>query len=210
VTCNRRASVDIHVATPYGVSGHLLVPVMTGGDHARDTAPAFESACAIEMTFVAVKVTGSTAIQARVDEFFATDCDAISIRVPRSFIPPSKASLSMVLRDTASGETAATFSFADPFFDGRGHRYLVAGGDLRNLVGDTSRPATDKTLRGAVKPYLDTLLLRGELADDGDDVPLTVTAEVVAGEQAVPVGGELAVRVVRRGPTTAEPAAVTP
>ena len=205
VTCNRRASVDIHVATPYGVSGHLLVPVMTGGDHARDTTPAFESACAMELTFVAVKVTGSTAIQARVDEFFATDCDAIAIRVPRSFIPPPKASLSMVLRDTASGETAATFSFADPFFDGRGHRYLVAGGDLRNLVGDTSRPATDKTVRGAVKPWLDRLLQQGRLAEPDDRTVLTLSASIVAGQQEVPVQGALTVTCIRRGLTGTEP-----
>lgn len=86
---------------------------------------------------------------------------------------------------------------------------MVSAGHLSVLWRISIPPATDKTLRGALKPYLDALLLRGDLADDGDDgddVPFVVTAEIVSGEQAVPVGGELAVRVVRRGKTTTEPA----
>jgi hypothetical protein len=87
---------------------------------------------------------------------------------------------------------------------------VIAGGDLRNFVGDTSRPATDKTLRGAVKPYLDSLLQQGGLGDDGDAVPLTVTAAIVAGEHEVPVAGALAVTATRRGPATGdEPPAPT-
>ena len=54
-------------------------------------------------------------------------------------------------RVPATGATAATFSFDGLAFDARNSRYMIAGGDLRNFIGDTSRPATDKTLRGAVK-----------------------------------------------------------
>jgi len=77
-------------------------------------------------------------------------------------------------------------------------------------VGDTSRPATDKTLRGALKPYLDALLARGEIADDGDAVPFTLTATLVAEGQRVPVEGSIPVTVSRRGKTTVEPAAALP
>ena len=76
---------------------------------------------------------------------------------------------------------------------------MIAGGDLRNFVGDTSRPATDKTLRGAVKPYLDALLATGGLAEDGDSVALSLTAEIVAGDRAVPVSGSVPVTATRRG-----------
>jgi len=82
---------------------------------------------------------------------------------------------------------------------------VIAGAQLRNFIGDTSRPATDKTLRGAVKPYLDSLLLRGGLADDGDAVPLTITVALVSGEHELPIGGEIAVQATRRGKTTTEP-----
>jgi len=206
IDCNRREAVEVHLATPYGVTGHLLVPVSRHGGPTPCTL-AFDSTCAIGLSFGVTKAAGTKTESAKVDEFFTSTCDTLEIVVPDSFIPPPQASLRMLLRDAGSGETAATFSFDDPFFDARRSRYVIAGSQLRNFVGDTSRPATDKTLRGAVKPYLDSLLLRGRLADDGDTVPLTLTAELVAGEQAVPVGGSLAVQATRRGRTTAEPAA---
>jgi hypothetical protein len=125
--------------------------------------------------------------------------------MPSSFIPPAKAELRLLVRDSATGATAAGFTVADPPFDARSSCYRLAGGDLRNFVGDTSRPATDKTLRGALKPYLDHLLAEGRLADDGESAAFTVTASLVAGQQVVPIAGGLDVRVTRRGKTVVEP-----
>ncbi|MFM7185211.1 MAG: hypothetical protein ACKO4Z_10620 [Planctomycetota bacterium] len=204
IDCNRREVVEVHLATPYGVTSHLLVPVVRRiepGD-----GPAFSQACTLGLSFTVTKSTATRAEAARMDEFFSSSCDALEIRVPESFIPPAKSTLRLLVRNAGSDETAATFSFDDPPFDARRSCYVIAGGDLRNFVGDTSRPATDKTLRGAVKPYLDTLLLRGQLADDGDDVTLLATATLASGDHDVPVGGEITVRAVRRGRTTVEPA----
>ena len=201
--CNHREVVDIHLATPYGVSGRLLVPVISrtsaGG------SPAFASGCGMALFFSTAKSSGSPTEVARVDEFYRASCDAIEIVVPASFIPPEKGMLRLVLKDEARGVTAATFSFANPFFDGSRGRYVIAGGELRNFVGDTSRPATDKTLRGAVKPYLDALLATGSLAEDGDTVPLALSAEIVAGERAIPVAGSIPVTATRRGKEPLEP-----
>ena len=202
--CNRREAVEVHLATPYGVTGSLFVPVARRTD-SGDCTLAFASSCTIGLTFTVTKATGSKTESAKVDEFFSSSCDAIEITVPDAFIPPTKAALRLLVRDASSGETAATFSFDDPFFDARRSRYVIAGAQLRNFIGDTSRPATDKTVRGAVKPYLDSLLLRGGLADDGDAVPLTITAALVSGEHELPIGGEIAVQATRRGKTTTEP-----
>ncbi|MFM7206377.1 MAG: hypothetical protein ACKO4T_06900 [Planctomycetaceae bacterium] len=203
--CHRPEAVDVHLATPYGVTGSLLVPVVrhAGGG---SCGLAFDTPCTIGLTFTVTKAAGARAESAKVDEFFSSSCDAIEIAVPDAFIPPPKATLRMMLRDATSGETAATFSSDDPFFDARRSRYVIAGADLRNFIGDTSRPATDKTLRGAVKPWLDALLLRGQLAEDGDTAPLTLVATLASGETAVPVGGEISVQATRRGTTTNEPA----
>ncbi|MCE9629280.1 MAG: hypothetical protein K8S94_00980 [Planctomycetia bacterium] len=203
--CNRREVVDVHLATPYGVTSHLLVPVARQTDAGGCTL-AFDSACTIGLSFTITKTAGTKVESAKVDEFFTASCDAIEIAVPASFIPPTKASLRLLLRDASTGATAATFSFDDPFFDARRSRYVIAGGDLRNFIGDTSRPATDKTLRGAVKPYLDSLLAQGGLAEDGDSVPFTLSAAIVANQQEVPIGGSLAVQATRRGKTVVEPA----
>ena len=202
--CNRREAVEVHLATPYGVTGSLFVPVARRTD-SGDCTLAFASSCTIGLTFTVTKATGSKTESAKVDEFFSSSCDAIEITVPDAFIPPTKAALRLLVRDASSGETAATFSFDDPFFDARRSRYVIAGAQLRNFIGDTSRPATDKTVRGAVKPYLDSLLLRGGLADDGEAVPLAMTAALVSGEHEVPIGGEIAVQATRRGKTTTEP-----
>ncbi len=195
--CNRREVVAIHLATPYGVSGRLLVPVIPRA--AASGGPAFVSNCGFKLFFSTAKSSSSPTPVARVDEFYRSACDALEIAVPASFIPPEKGELRLVLRDEARGVTAATFSFPNPFFDGSRGRYVIAGGDLRNFVGDTSRPATDKTLRGAVKPYLNALLATGGLAQDGDAVALSLTAEIVAGERAVPVSGSVPVSATRRG-----------
>jgi hypothetical protein len=194
--CKAREVVAIHVATPYGVSGQLLVPVSR---RPRDGGLAFDPPCTIGLTFAA------TAAAAKVDEFFTASCEAVTIAVPESFIPPSKATLRLLLRDASSGATAAALSFPEPFFDARRGRYVIAGGDLRNFIGDTARPASDKTVRGAVKPYLDGLLRQGGLGDEGDAVALTATATLVSGDHEVPVGGAVAITATRRGRTAAEP-----
>jgi hypothetical protein len=205
IDCNNREAVPIHLATPYGVSGRLLVPVIPRAGRSGG-GPAFVAGCGFDLFFSTGRSSSSPTEVARVDEFYDASCDAIEIAVSESFIPPSKATLQLRLRDEARGVTAASFSFANPFFDGSRGRYVIAGGDLRNFVGDTSRPATDKTLRGAVKPYLDALLATGGLADDGDSVALMLTAEIVAGERAVPVAGSLPVTATRRGKESVLPA----
>ncbi|MFM1902483.1 MAG: hypothetical protein RLZZ440_383 [Planctomycetota bacterium] len=204
IACNHREMVEIHLATPYGVTGSLLVPVIRGESNGGGM-PRFVPGCGFALSFTTAKTAGSEVPNAKVDEFYGSSCESLEISVPESFIPPAKAALRLVLRDESRDVTAATFSFADPFFDGRKNRYVIAGGDLRNFVGDTSRPATDKTLRGAAKPYLDSLLATGGLAEDGDSVALTLSAEIVAGEQAVAVGGSVPVTATRRGKTVIEP-----
>jgi hypothetical protein len=198
IDCNGREMVAIHLATPYGVSGRLLVPVLPRSAAAVG-GPAFAAGCQFGLSFSVSRTAVSPTPVARVDEFYRSPCDALEIAVPASFIPPARGVLQLTLRDDARGETAATFDYPNPFFDGSRGRYVIAGGDLRNFVGDTTRPATDKTLRGAVKTYLDAQLAAGRLTEDGDAVRFTLTAEIVAGERAVPVAGSIPVSATRRG-----------
>ncbi len=198
IDCNGREMVAIHLATPYGVSGRLLVPVLPRAAAAAG-GPAFVAGCQFGLSFSVARSTVSPTPVARVDEFYRSPCDSLEIVVPASFIPPARGVLQFKLRDEARGETAASFDYPNPFFDGSRGRYVIAGGDLRNFVGDTTRPATDKTLRGAVKTYLDAQLAVGRLTEDGDSVRLVLTAEIVAAERAVPVAGSIPVSATRRG-----------
>jgi hypothetical protein len=200
--CNDREMVDLHLATPYGVSSHLLIPVVRRQTSSRCSltfAPGFD----VQLTFSVGRSATAKADVARVDEYFTASRDAIVIDTPSVFVPPAKAELQFLLRDAANGETAATFSFGDLPYDAARQAYVIAGGPLRNFIGDTSRPATDKTLRGAVKPWLDNVLAEGGLTTDGDAATATLTATLVAGQQEIPVGGSITVTATRRGTTTA-------
>jgi hypothetical protein len=146
----------------------------------------------------------------RVNEFFETSPDTITIAVPSVFAAPAKAALTFTLRDPATGTTAGTFSIPSPPFDARAQHYVLAGADLRNFVGDTSRPATDKTLRGAIKPYLDSL----GTGTTADGVPvvnrdLTLTAALVTDQKTIPIAGTISV-TVRESNQASEPAETIP
>lgn len=198
--CNDREVVEIHLATPYGVSSRLFVPVVRGsggGDYAM-TSLTFAEACRLGLTFTTTKSSETKAEAAKVDEFYSTETDTIVIRVPEYFVPPPKAELACTLVDEATGAIAGTLGTTSLPFDATRGGYRLGGTDLRNFVGDTSRPATDKTLRGAVKPYLDAQLAEGRLANEGDTVTLRLTAKLVAEQQEVPVDGGIAIEATRR------------
>ena len=206
--CHAREVVDVHLATPYGVSGRLLIPV-TGTDReftATDRCTlAFAAGSVVRLT--ATKTKASTW---RVNEFFESTPDTIRIAVPSVFAAPAKAALTFTLRDTATGMTVGTFSIPAPPFDARAQEYVLAGADLRNFVGDTSRPATDKTLRGAIKPYLDSV----GTGTTADGVPvvnrdLTLTAMLVTDQKTIPVEGAITV-TVRESNQAADPVEPVP
>ncbi|MFM8890675.1 MAG: hypothetical protein ACKOTB_03455, partial [Planctomycetia bacterium] len=142
----------------------------------------------------------------RVNEFFESSPDRIRIAAPEVFAPPARATLNFLLRDKLSGMTAGTFSIPAPPFDARTRHYVLAGADLRNFVGDTSRPATDKTLRGAVKPFLDSLGT-GTLPDGRPviDRGLALTAELVTDQATIPIEGAIAVEVRRHDQAAPDP-----
>jgi hypothetical protein len=198
--CHGREVVDLHVATPHGVSGHLLIPVMRATAGESRGALAFAPGNSLRLT-----ATQTKAGTWRVNEFYESAADAIAIDVPAAFAPPARAAVQFVIRDNATGATAGTFSIPAPPFDARGQRYLLAGADLRNFIGDTSRPATDKTLRGAVKPYLDSLGT-GTTADGRSvvDRDLAVTAQLLTEQKPIPIEGAIVVEV-RRQDQAAEP-----
>ncbi len=204
--CDIEQYVDIHMATPYGVSDHLLIPVYAPGDAPAQSAScelAFAPDIGVELTTTKTKTGGW-----RINEFFQGSSDRITIQAPLSFAAPAGAELRYTLTDDKTGNTVGTFSIPAPSFHSASHAYVLSGADLRNFVGDTSRPATDKTLRGAIKPYIDHL---GAM-QNGVGIPdvacdLTLTAELVAGQQSIPIGGSIQVKVRRADQVIDDPAA---
>jgi len=196
--CTPVGFVDIHLATPYGVSDHLLVPVYQATPAPAAPAPvagdcelSFTPDTTIDLTTARTKSGGW-----RVSEYFTSNPDRILVEAPPHFAAPERAELRCTLRDDETGGTVATFAVAAPPFVAARSAYVLAAGDLRNFIGDTSRPATDKTLRGALKPYIDHL---GAGLTEGTDPDVertfTLTAELASGQQLIPVRGSVAVRV---------------
>jgi hypothetical protein len=208
--CNRRELVALHLATPSGLSNQLFVPVVRHSPATAAASLAILDSPNIGLTFTTTKASSTTVPTVKLDEFFTASRSEIAIRTPPTFIPPSKALLQITLHDAATGALAATLSTSELFFDAPRGGYLIAGAGLRNLVGDTTRPATDRTLRGAVKPYLDSRLLAGSLAEDGDAVTLTARCHLTAEQQSLPVAGEITITTTRRGRTVLEPTTEAP
>jgi hypothetical protein len=190
--------VDVHLATPYGVSGHLLIPVVRQPACASASNPD-PSACSLVIAPPAgIELTASPTKAGtwRVNEYFAAVPESISIRVPKWFVPPPKAEINWTIREPGPpgepGTVIGKLSTAAPHFEACTPAYVFDGAELRNLVGDTSRPATDKTLRGAIKPYLDHI---GSQPSASINRQLFVTAALVAGGQSIPIEGTLAINV---------------
>ena len=204
--CDIAEFVDVHLATPYGVSDHLLIPVY------QQTSAGTSTSVACDLSFapdaeVSLTTTKTKTGGWRMNEFFQTNSDRIRILAPSTFVPPQNAQLQCTLRDDTSGATVATFSVPAPTFHAVEQEYVLSGADLRNFVGDTSRPATDKTLRGAIKPYIDHLgSLRTDSGKPDVNCDLTLTAQLVAASQVIPIKGFLAVSVKALDPSGEAPA----
>lgn len=203
--CRRRELVDFHLATPYGVSSHLLVPVVSSRRPGTLGGLGFVGSPTLGLTFTAKAPRGSEVETAKVDAFFSMSTATLEIAVPESFFPPSKPVVSLTLRQSGSDAIAATLGSDDLAFDAARRRYVIAGENLTNLVGDSSRPAADSTLRGAVRTAVERLLLSGDLRQIGDRVSFTATGSLTADQQIVPIGGSLTITATRRGETLPEP-----
>ena len=194
--CNSREMVDLHLATPYGVTAHMLVPVVR--ESRGSGRLAFADSYQIDLAYTTGKSTAANAEVARVDEFYGAAFDALAIAVPDDFLPPGKGVLNLTLTDPSAGQPVAVFAVPLPPFDTLRKAYVLTGADLRNFVGDTSRPATDKTLRGAIKPYLDALLAADAAPAVGESLELDLTATLSAESRDLPVGGSIRVSAQRR------------
>ena len=122
------------------------------------------------------------------------------IRTPEAFIPPDKATLRFLLRQV-DGNAFATLSIPAPPYDAKTGVYRLAGADLRNFVGDGSRPASDSTLRGALAPFVNHT--------NGEAATFTADATLVTELQEQPIGGTLTVRIVPSGTADSTPDSTT-
>jgi hypothetical protein len=182
IRCNALDVIDVRLATPYGVSNHLLIPVVASGGGWDGGGLAFEA----DVQFTLFSEKTATTDAWRIGEYYEATAPELVIRAPEAFIPPDKARVRFLLRQV-DGNAFATISIPAPPYDAKAGVYRLAGADLRNFVGDTSRPASDSTLRGALAPFVNHM--------SGTAATFTAEAALVTDLQEQPIDGTLTVRI---------------
>ena len=164
--------VDVHLATPYGVSSHLLVPVADGG--VTPVAQHFEMRPEAEFgLFYKYAESGDTKT-APVNSFFLFNQNAVVIHAPRIAEIQEKVDVTFSLTDASDKTYLGSFQVADVPFNAYAYEYYITADKLKSLINGTNM------LGDVVEPYL---VYKGGKA--------TITVEVTATVSAtnVPVAG---------------------
>jgi hypothetical protein len=144
--------VDVHVATPYGVSSHLLVPVASAG---LGVLPAFNfelgAGARLDMNF-GYQADGS-ANKVTIDEFFYFNQPALVIRVPRTVAAQETTTVTFSVRDPSRDRFLGQVTLDSVPFNASAYEYYITGPKLVGLV----RTAGPNSLNGVVDPYLEFL-----------------------------------------------------
>ena len=142
--------VDVHLATPYGISSHLLVPVSHAGNRVAGAGTlAFRPGAVIQVDFS--ETAGTEPIN--IDEFFRFNQDAVVIRVPRTLSVADTATITFSVWDPTQPATfLGKFEVAAVPLNHAAYEYYLIGAKLSNLVSQ---------INNFVEPYLKWKKARG-------------------------------------------------
>jgi hypothetical protein len=162
--------VDVHIATPYGVSSHVLVPVARAGTGLSPVANfELQPGGLIKGRFTYNPAGGSDKFT--VDSFYVFNQSALVIRVPRTIAVNAGATkqFTFSVKDANQEQFLGRFNVDVPF-NPSAYEYYITGTELAGLVS---------SLNAKVDPYLEYR---------GSDAPLTVELSVTH-DNNVPVHG---------------------
>lgn len=184
--------VEFHLATPYGISNHLLVPVVRSEKIPRDlpTGWAMTSAT-IKVRFRQKKdATGKEFVNDVVfDKLFAGYADTLAIHASPAVASPAPVTVTFHVKHY--DVTLGSFNLTNP-----------AVGDafrkkLEDIVGTADTSTSYTALATVVQKYMQFLLERD--GGVGRSIPITVTAEVTAeGASSVLATGKLTVNFLKK------------
>jgi hypothetical protein len=154
--------VDVHLATPYGVSSHLLVPVANAG--AASAGVHFEMVRGghFELTYTAPST---------IDDFFRFNQETLVIRAPRLAEISGDTTVTFYIRVAGNGTYLGTFDVKSVPLKSYAYEYRFTGPQLGELV---------TSLKAKVTAYLKTL-------SAPDNLTVEVTARL---PNDVPVAGK--------------------
>ena len=135
--------VDVHLATPYGVSSHLLVPVASAGA-AVPAIGSFEMRPGANLDlYYTSKTTGI-----EIDDFFTLNQTALVVRAPRIAEVSNKVSITFFVRDAIEKTYIGSFDVTEIPLNQCDYEYYITGNKLKTLVTGTNM------LKNVIIPYL--------------------------------------------------------
>ena len=164
--------VDVHLATPYGVSSHLLVPVAEVV--AAPVTHHFQMRPEAKFTLLYEYEESDDEKEATVNSFFMFNQNAVVIHAPRIAEVKETETITFSLTDASEKTYLGSFQMKDIPFNAYAYEYYITADKLKSLVGGTNM------LADVVEPYL---VYKGGKA--------TITVEVTATVSAtnIPVAG---------------------
>lgn len=180
--------VDVHMATPYGATSHLLIPVVRTDSHSRGRAVRWRCGAKLKLY---VKVAKDNAVTC--SEYFEAGSGGLGIELPALAPVPATPKLSISVHDR--DVNVGCFTYTINQFDARSNAFCIVGNDLKLLVvGGTDKDGLQKY----VIAYLKWLAEhdRAKLKASAT-LPLVVTAVFDPGNggAAIPVGNSVALDI---------------
>ncbi len=167
--------VDVHLATPYGVSSHLLVPISKMETVSEGVHFEMRPGAVVNVTYTSSEATPAPAY----DEFYRFNQDALVIRAPRLAEVPDSASITFYLHDAGDRTFLGSFSGPSVALSKHSFEYRFSGSALSGLVNQ---------IEGLATPYLKYL-------GGADRLAINVSARM---PNNIPVAEDLSVVISKR------------
>lgn len=184
--------VDLHLATPYGVSSHLHVPVASPQDVTTQQPLAWTSGVGISLNAVAKQQDGDT-YAVTIDEFVKVDPPVLAFSAPALARIGTRPTIQLQLGRGQDFIGAVTLEVTG--YDPQANVYFINGSQLQDqLVGsDSKSPKTG--IKGLINPYLKYLVERTKQESGTVDIVGQAFLLVDESHSAVPISGPFNIKV---------------
>ena len=191
--------IDAHVATPYGVSGHLLIPVLSVPTPPKPATPTVASPPAGAAIPVRVSMKQKDGIYTVASDMIPTVDTLASVTIPRT-IPTAAAGLTGATTDvtitpTAEGNPLSPVTLSD---------LPITGGIVQINTPEILTAFDAKgSMHASLARYVEWRMSNAFVSDQptfaklqSDGIPVKLKFSLAAGGTPVPVGGDVSLSVV--------------
>ncbi len=183
--------VDIHLATPYGVSGHMLVPVAKASSSTRNIGNgqvAWRNGSKLTLTATittTAAVGGNPATKSTaISNLFNAVPDVWLIDIPQISPVPASIILKLFVHDANDGTFVGTFATPALNFDASNSTAYLTGNELNTIaIGSSNSIST------VAKDYVTWLASNRSFSNGTVSLRVTAALDQGAGRPLVPIDG---------------------